>query len=68
MATTKCAPIGQSPSSQGAKPCNSNRRRKAPNWYGVGVMITAVTQADDGNKVEKELFAQTAEFQKPKEW
>ena len=31
-------------------------------------MITAVTQADDGNKVEKELFAQTAEFQKPKEW
>ena len=53
MATIDCAPARQSPPCQSVKPCAANQTRNAPNRYRAGVLIAAVAQGDDRNKIRQ---------------
>ena len=59
--TTNCVPARQCPLCQGSK-----RRLNAPNRYGMGVTVSAVTKVDDRNEIKTELLPETAEFRNPR--
>ena len=65
MVSTNCTLAMQHPLCQELKPRISNRRRNASNRYVLGVIVSAVTKADDKNEIKKGLVAETTNFLNP---